>query len=84
MCAFLARSTTDGLFLKTYRPQDVKNKTEYWDKSVVGLGKSLKRFSASSCFSGLFVFVVKENFTIVIIGHTVLQQTPNLKYYLST
>lgn len=35
MCAFLARSATDGLFLKSYRLQEVKNKTEYWVKSIV-------------------------------------------------
>lgn len=78
MCAFLAR-TTDGLFLKSYRPHEVKNKTEYWDKSIVRLGKSLKWFSASSYFSGLLVFVGKANFTIVI-GHMILEQTSNLNY----
>jgi len=40
MCAFLARSSTDGLFLKPYRPKEVKNKTEYWTK-FIGLVKAL-------------------------------------------
>lgn len=74
MCAFLARSATDGLFLKSYRLQEVKNKTEYWVKSIV-----LKCFF-NIYFADLLVVFAETSFTIAI-GQIV--QTPNHENYFS-
>lgn len=62
-----------ALFLKPYRPKEVKNKTEYWKKFIVRW--TCESSQTSSYFSDVLVVFAKTSFTIAF-GHILYLNKP--------